>query len=89
MFLNLVGNIFASWEANFVSATMFPRVGKHRNILVRKHRESQMFPQQCFLVCPGLYFLAWKRPEQAKIFSKILNLLSKGWVKKLNPEMIA
>jgi hypothetical protein len=32
MFLNLVGNIFASWEANFVSATMFPRVGKHGNI---------------------------------------------------------
>jgi hypothetical protein len=28
MFLNLVGNIFASREANFVSATMFPRVGK-------------------------------------------------------------
>jgi hypothetical protein len=23
---------FASREANFVSATMFPRVGKHRNI---------------------------------------------------------
>jgi hypothetical protein len=21
---------------------------------LRKHRESQMFPQQCFLVCPGL-----------------------------------
>ena len=32
MFLNLVGNIFASREANFVSATMFPRVGKHGNI---------------------------------------------------------
>jgi hypothetical protein len=27
-----IGNIFASWEANFVSATMFPRVGKHGNI---------------------------------------------------------
>ena len=24
---------------------------------LRKHRESQMFPQQCFLVCPGLYKL--------------------------------
>jgi hypothetical protein len=32
MFLNLVGNIFASREANFVSATMFPRVGKQGNI---------------------------------------------------------
>ena len=25
MFLNLVGNIFASWEANFVLATLFSR----------------------------------------------------------------
>ena len=115
MSLNLLGNIFASREANFVSATMFPRVaGKQGNIVsyqctfrhvsksgqtlgnisekhretsnvsefarkhfcfsgskfcfrnnvftggqtekhLRKHRESQMFPQQCFLVCPGLY----------------------------------
>jgi hypothetical protein len=27
-----IGNIFASREANFVSATMFPRMGKQRNI---------------------------------------------------------
>ena len=26
------------------------QTGKH----LRKYRESQMFPQQCFLVCPGL-----------------------------------
>ena len=32
MFLNMIGNIFASREANFVSATMFPRVGKQGNI---------------------------------------------------------
>jgi hypothetical protein len=32
MFLKLVGNIFASREANFVSATMFPRMGKHGNM---------------------------------------------------------
>ena len=32
MFLNLLGNIFAAWEANFVSATMFPEVGKQGNI---------------------------------------------------------
>ena len=32
MFLNLIGNIFASREANFVSATMFARVGKQGNI---------------------------------------------------------
>ena len=39
MFLNLLGNIFASWEANFVSATMFPEVGRQGNI-DRKHNVS-------------------------------------------------
>ena len=29
--LNLFENILASWEVNFVSATMFPEVGKQRN----------------------------------------------------------
>ena len=44
MFLNLCRNIFASWEANFVSATMFPEVGKQGNI-DRKHNVSAtMFP---------------------------------------------
>ena len=33
MFLNLLGNIFASWEANFVFASMFPKVGKHATML--------------------------------------------------------
>ena len=32
MFLNLLDNIFAPWEANFVSARMFPEVGKQGNI---------------------------------------------------------
>ena len=32
MFLNSLGNIFASREVNFVSATMFPSVGKQGNI---------------------------------------------------------
>jgi hypothetical protein len=48
---------FASREANFVSATIFStggQTGKH----LRKHRESQMFPQQCFLVCSGLNILS-------------------------------
>jgi hypothetical protein len=31
MFLNSLGNIFASWETNFVSTTMLPRVGKVAN----------------------------------------------------------
>ena len=39
MFLNLLGKIFASWEANFVHATLFPEVGKHGNI-GRKHNVS-------------------------------------------------
>jgi hypothetical protein len=32
------------------NVSMGGQTGKH----LRKHRESQMFPQQCFLVCPGL-----------------------------------
>ena len=46
MFLNLLGNICASWEANFVSATMFPEVDKQGNIARnRKHNVSAtMFP---------------------------------------------
>ena len=39
MFLNLLRNIFVSWEANFVSAAMFPEVSKHGNI-DRKHNAS-------------------------------------------------
>ena len=47
MFLNLLGNIFASWD---ISATMFPEVGKQGNI-DRKHNVSAtMFPS-----LPGLY----------------------------------
>ena len=32
MFLNLLGNIFASWETNFVPATIFFLMGKQGNI---------------------------------------------------------
>ena len=39
MFLNFFGNIFAPWEVNFVSATMFPEAGKQGNI-DRKHNVS-------------------------------------------------
>ena len=43
--LHLLGNIFASWEANFLSATMFPEVGKQGNI-DRKHNVSEtIFPR--------------------------------------------
>jgi hypothetical protein len=58
MFLNSLGNIFASREANFVSATMFPRVGKQGNIWgnIENHEcfhnnvSTTMFP----IVCRGL-----------------------------------
>ena len=44
MFLNLLGNIFASWEANFVSSTMFPRVGKLGNMDRKQNVSATMFP---------------------------------------------
>ena len=44
MFLNLLGNIFASWEANFVSATMFPEVGKQGNVDKKQNVSATMFP---------------------------------------------
>ena len=46
MFLNLLTHIFASWEANFLSARMFPEV-QNRETLI----ENIMFSQQCFPVC--------------------------------------
>ena len=44
MFLNLFGNILASWDAIFVSATMFPEVGKQRNIDKKRNVSTTMFP---------------------------------------------
>jgi hypothetical protein len=44
MFQNLLGNIFASREANFVSATMFPGWANWETLTEAK----------CFLFCPGL-----------------------------------
>ena len=44
MVLNLLGKIFASWEANFDYATMFPEVGKHRNIDKKHNVSATMFP---------------------------------------------
>ena len=41
------GNIFASWEENFVSAKMFPEVGKQGNIDRKRNVSATMF-----LVCP-------------------------------------
>jgi hypothetical protein len=56
MFLKLVGNIFASREANsLICFRNNVSTGGQTWKLLRKHRESQIFPQQCFLVCPGLY----------------------------------
>ena len=44
MFLNLLRNIVASWEANFVSATMFPQVGKQGNIDGKRNVSATIFP---------------------------------------------
>ena len=44
MFLNLLGNIFDSREANFVSATKFPGVGKLGNIDRKQNVSATMFP---------------------------------------------
>ena len=44
LFLNLLGNIFASWQANYVSATMFPEVGKQENIHGKHNVSATMFP---------------------------------------------
>ena len=44
MFLNSLGNIFVSWEANFVSATMFPEVDKHGNIDKKHNVSATTFP---------------------------------------------
>ena len=55
MFLNLLGNIFASREANFVSAPCFPGWANWET-----WTGSKMFPQQCFLVCPGLKVLKFR-----------------------------
>ena len=46
MFLNLLGSIFASREANFVSAAIFPGVGKQGNI----DRKQILFPQRVYLL---------------------------------------
>jgi hypothetical protein len=44
MFLRLLGKIFASREANFLSATMFPGVGKLGNIDKKQNVSATMFP---------------------------------------------
>ena len=43
-FLNLLENIFTSWEANFVSATMFPELGKQGNIDKKHNVSATIFP---------------------------------------------
>ena len=44
MFLNLSGNIFSSQEANFISTTMFPGVGKQGNMDRKLNVSTTMFP---------------------------------------------
>ena len=47
-----INNILRFVRAN-VSQKMFPSLLTVGNMT--KHRHEKMFPQQCFLVCPGLY----------------------------------
>ena len=55
--LNLLGNIFTPWEANFVSATMFPEVDKQRKI-DRKHNVfSPVFPTDFRVLVIGHLYL--------------------------------
>ena len=44
IFLNLLGNTFASWEANFVFAKMFSEVDKPGNIGRKHNASATMFP---------------------------------------------
>ena len=44
MFLNFLGNMFASWEANFVSATMFPEGSKQGNTDGKHNVSATTFP---------------------------------------------
>ena len=44
MFLNLLRNIFISWDANFVSAAMFRAVGKQGNVNRKENVSATMFP---------------------------------------------
>ena len=44
IFLNFLRNILASWEAKFVSARMFPKVGKQVNIGTKHNVSATMFP---------------------------------------------
>ena len=57
MFLNLLGNIFASGEANFLPATMFPVVGKLGNI-DRKHVSATMYPSLLRALTEATHFHA-------------------------------
>ena len=43
IFLNFLRNILASWEAKFVSARMFPEVGKQVNIGTKHNVSATMF----------------------------------------------
>ena len=42
MFLNLLGNIFASWEANYVSATMFPNLPRALHIILHNQNTTDL-----------------------------------------------
>ena len=59
MFLNLLGNLFASKEESFVSATMFCEVDKQKNI-DKKHNI-------CTTMCPSL---SWSLRSECVVVSR-------------------
>ena len=66
MFLSLLGSILASWETTYVSATMFPEVGKQRNI-DRKHNVGATtfpsLPMQSFRLATQATLTYFYRPS--------------------------
>ena len=58
MFLNLLGNIFASGEANFLPATMFPEVGKQGNIDRKHNISATMYPSLLRALIEATHFHA-------------------------------
>jgi hypothetical protein len=79
MFLNSLGNIFASREANFVFATMFPRVGKQGKIWgnVKSHKcfhiNVSYFSQGLSLVVLSFFIsLTWSLRSERRSTQRII-----------------
>ena len=72
----IINNTLRFVRAN-VPQKMFPNLPTVGNMT--KHRQETMFPQQCFLVCPGLAIC---------ILSKIEYLDKRQGLQKIPPKML-